>query len=520
MRSNADRRALSGSRAVCAAGLIAVLGSANAQPTYDILDVGDLGNGIVQSDGYGMNNLGWVVGVSQTVSQGPRGFVWNPGTGIMTPLAVLPGSEGAAGGVQNQGLGINDAGVIVGIAPVFSGSTFVAMHAAKWNGAGSALDLTPGLTRSSRAVGISAMGEVFGTVTQANQLPLPTIWRLDGTSVSIPALPGETFTLLAACSPTGEALGQYQVSGSPFWGSFVLRADGTRVTLPIPAGHTQMTPTAINASGVAVGSLRVGTNGATKPWIWTAEGGTRLLPLGANTQGAATAINGAGVVVGWVGGSPLQAAMWMTPDSNPVLLSSRVAQSSSTWGIIGGEGPAAINDSGWILITGLTPPRPGRYQHAAVMVPVNPCPIFTDQPDSRSFNRCTRSLSLGAAAGARQTITYRWRREGQEVSDGQFGGTRIRGSQTNTLLIENPTPAWAGRWVCVATNACGEVLSEEAVVTYCPIDLTCDDFVDFFDFAAFVDAFEAGLPLGDFDGDGFVDFFDFQAFVGAFEAGC
>ncbi len=54
----------------------------------------------------------------------------------------------------------------------------------------------------------------------------------------------------------------------------------------------------------------------------------------------------------------------------------------------------------------------------------------------------------------------------------------------------------------------------------CPADFTCDGFLDFFDFADFVAAFEEGQEGADFNLDGFADFFDFADFVGAFEAGC
>ncbi|QOI99362.1 MAG: hypothetical protein HRU70_02190 [Phycisphaeraceae bacterium] len=58
----------------------------------------------------------------------------------------------------------------------------------------------------------------------------------------------------------------------------------------------------------------------------------------------------------------------------------------------------------------------------------------------------------------------------------------------------------------------------------CPADFNDDGFVDFFDFAAFVDCFEGfECPPGrdsDFNRDGFVDFFDFQDYVDAFDAGC
>ncbi|XVJ58166.1 MAG: hypothetical protein HEQ23_01710 [Tepidisphaera sp.] len=58
----------------------------------------------------------------------------------------------------------------------------------------------------------------------------------------------------------------------------------------------------------------------------------------------------------------------------------------------------------------------------------------------------------------------------------------------------------------------------------CPADFNGDDFVDFFDYDAYVGCFEGGeCPPGrtaDFNGDDFVDFFDYDAFVSIFEAGC
>jgi hypothetical protein len=51
-------------------------------------------------------------------------------------------------------------------------------------------------------------------------------------------------------------------------------------------------------------------------------------------------------------------------------------------------------------------------------------------------------------------------------------------------------------------------------------DFNSDGFLDFTDFDAFVQAFEAGGVASDFNDDGFLDFTDFDAFVAAFEAGC
>ncbi|XVJ59262.1 MAG: hypothetical protein HEQ23_07615 [Tepidisphaera sp.] len=59
------------------------------------------------------------------------------------------------------------------------------------------------------------------------------------------------------------------------------------------------------------------------------------------------------------------------------------------------------------------------------------------------------------------------------------------------------------------------------LVNSCPADFNADGFLDFFDYDAFVTAFETGEgPSADFNGDDFVDFFDYDAYVAAFEAGC
>jgi hypothetical protein len=54
----------------------------------------------------------------------------------------------------------------------------------------------------------------------------------------------------------------------------------------------------------------------------------------------------------------------------------------------------------------------------------------------------------------------------------------------------------------------------------CPADFNGDDFVDFFDYDAFVASFERAGERADFNRDCFLDFFDYDAFVEAFETGC
>ena len=57
-------------------------------------------------------------------------------------------------------------------------------------------------------------------------------------------------------------------------------------------------------------------------------------------------------------------------------------------------------------------------------------------------------------------------------------------------------------------------------VAACPADITGDGLLNFFDVAAFLNAFTAMDPIADFTGDGLYNFFDVAAFLNAFAAGC
>ncbi len=114
-----------------------------------------------------------------------------------------------------------------------------------------------------------------------------------------------------------------------------------------------------------------------------------------------------------------------------------------------------------------------------------------------------RHLSIAGGGGA----TYQWFKDGVATA---FTGSTLTVSAAET----------AG-YSCVVTASCGGGMSSEARVVVCRPDFNCDGFLDFFDYDAFVQAFETGGGLdADFNGDGFVDFFDYDDFVAAFELGC
>lgn len=161
-----------------------------------------------------------------------------------------------------------------------------------------------------------------------------------------------------------------------------------------------------------------------------------------------------------------------------------------------------------------------------MLAPAYPCPVFSDHPDNVRFNYNSSIIFLGAAASSNQVITYSWKRNGQLVTDGLYGSTRVIGAATNAMRIENPTPAWAGEWICEATNACSTVASTPAQVTICRADFNNDGNVDDADFGTFavsydvLDCFDPQMVLGcraDINGDLVVDDLDFSLFAVAYD---
>jgi hypothetical protein len=73
---------------------------------------------------------------------------------------------------------------------------------------------------------------------------------------------------------------------------------------------------------------------------------------------------------------------------------------------------------------------------------------------------------------------------------------------------------------CVVTTACGTTAGPDILITLCRVDMTCDGFIDFFDYDQFVQDYTDGNQAADFNRDGFLDFFDYDDFVAGYEIGC
>lgn len=111
------------------------------------------------------------------------------------------------------------------------------------------------------------------------------------------------------------------------------------------------------------------------------------------------------------------------------------------------------------------------------------------------------------------------------ITDLPAQGTIIGG--TGAYRIIRPAPGATGtdsisfRVTTPSGTSTGRVIIRWGET--CPADFNHDDFVDFFDYDAFVACFTGDCEPGassDFNDDGFTDFFDYDQFVEAFTAGC
>ncbi|HVM47815.1 MAG TPA: immunoglobulin domain-containing protein [Candidatus Acidoferrum sp.] len=122
----------------------------------------------------------------------------------------------------------------------------------------------------------------------------------------------------------------------------------------------------------------------------------------------------------------------------------------------------ALDDVTVTLITGSTSP-----------------PVFTNQPQGQMVVAGTNA-SFSAAASGTPPLTYQWRHNGGNLTD----GGRISGASSAQLTIASIAPEDGGSYSVVASNAYGAVASVDAALVILPSGaelITFDDLPDSFD---------------------------------------
>jgi probable HAF family extracellular repeat protein len=162
-------------------------------------DLGVMGGGTF-SEAYGINDLGIVVGVAAISSGAQRAFRWQDG--VYTDLSTWPG-----GSVASKAYAINNAGVIVGL------NNNVA---SVWkNGSVQPLPMPPGVSAFTPAIDINEAGDIIATGTKIFPVEVGVVWK-NGQPIALGTLPGGTISRARRINDAGEIVGEANAANGFF----------------------------------------------------------------------------------------------------------------------------------------------------------------------------------------------------------------------------------------------------------------------------------------------------------------
>ena len=350
-----------------AAFVLATVALATAQ-TYTITDIGVL-KGDNESNGFWINNLGEVVGCSDTQTvqgypctglvAGQHAFTWTK-SGGMKDLGTLSGAT------VSGAIGINDSGIVVGYSNV-KGQLATNFVATQWSTSGAITNLgTIWGGSSSAAFQVNSAGVVAGDSFLSSGLVDATSWT-NNKIKNLGALSKAIFTAGLAINDNGEIVGESVFGyGPPFtshgflWNGSTMKDLGT-----LPGGVTSMA-NAINTAGVIVGqSDGTSTRGSWHAVMWNTS--NKISDLGVllgGTYSIAFSINDSSVVVGYgnLSNNAAHAMIWTSTGGMQDLNS--LIPANSGWVLINAN---SINNVGQITGYGT---RNG-HNHAFLLTPVN-----------------------------------------------------------------------------------------------------------------------------------------------------
>lgn len=293
---------------------ILLLGAAREVPTYTIINLGSLGGNY--SAAYSINDLGQVVGATETASGEYHAFLWE--NSVMTDLGTLGGQVSVAYDINNR--------------QQIVGSSYTAGaedHAFLWEN-GAWLDLGVPLGGVfSYASAINDWGQIVGS----SDSDLSWLWQ-NGSIIDLGGL-GTDGCLAMDISDRGAIVGGSSTALGD-WHAFLWRpgANGLMIDLKISRPQYTSEANSINELGQIVGQV----NG--QAFLWNRKVVTKLGTLG-GPGSRATSINNTTQIVG---NSQTSSGLW-----HAFVWDSGVMVDLGTLGEGWQSIAFSINDNGWIV---------------------------------------------------------------------------------------------------------------------------------------------------------------------------
>jgi hypothetical protein len=363
------------------------------------------------------------------------------------------------------------------------------------------IDVAPAITQEpSAATRCVGQGVTF-SVTASGTAPLAYQWRRDGVDlVDGAGISGATTATLSIAAVAPAHAGSYDCVVTNACGSATSSA--AALTIDVAPAITQEPSAATRCAGQGVTFSITATGTAPLAYQWRRNGVD--LADGAGISGATTAtLSIAAVAPAHAGsydcvvtnacGSTTSSAAALTIDTAPAITQEPAAatrcggQTVSFTVAATGTAPLAYqwrHDGQPITIDGrisgaatptltissLDPVDAGLYDcvvsnacgsatSSAAALTIDVAPAITQGPAGAT--RCAgQAASFSITATGTAPLAYQWRRDGVSLAD----GAGISGAMTASLSIAAVSPAHAGSYDCVVTNACGSATSSAAAL--------------------------------------------------------
>lgn len=378
------------------------------------VDLGTLGGSI--SVGYGLNNLGHVVGYAAAVGDTDYHAYKAVGQSLFD-LGTLGGNVSAA-------LAVNDSGQSTGYSYLASGES----HAFIVSG-GSMINLGTLGGSFSSGVAINAAGAVVGDSSTAGDSQYHAFLYRSGAMADLGTL-GGTYSTASAINSTDQVAGDSTLPGDSDTHAFLY--DGVSLRDLGTLGGNYSTAYAINDAGQVIGdsSLVDGYHG----FIYSNGVLRDLGSLGGNFS-SSWGLNSLGQVVGVSSNASFQQRAFLWQNGTMMDLNSLLPPNSG-WEL---TGAFFINDRGHIVGNGLFHGQPAWYQMTLV-TGQNGSPVAKAGPDQ--FINCSGGVGLTVLDGTASNdpdgdpLSFEWREGSSVIAIGATAMVTLSvGSHTLSLRV-------------------------------------------------------------------------------------